>query len=123
MEIDEDNTPQQQQEEGETDTGDSKKCSRKSDSLFPLSDSNRKAPGRQVQHKSLSGRDQYLRDQFSDRLFDIRLQQKHFEDETDRNFCDVSYRAHELKLIQKNSEERRGPLLWFFRHVRTANQG
>ena len=47
MENDEDNTPQQQQEEGDADTGGKKKCSSKSDSLFPLSDSSRKAQRRQ----------------------------------------------------------------------------
>ena len=88
-----------------------KKCSSKSDSLFPLADSNRKALRRQAQQKSFTERGQYLRDQFSDRLFDIWLQQKHYEDETDRTLCDVLYRAQELELIQKNSEERRGPLL------------
>ena len=60
---------------------------------------------------SLTERDQDLRDQFLDGLFDFRLQQKLYEDETDRNFCEVLYRAQELELIQKNSEERRGPLL------------
>ena len=42
-------TPQQQKEEGETDTGGKKKCSSKSDSLFPLSDSSRKAQRREAQ--------------------------------------------------------------------------
>ena len=44
-------------------------------------------------------------------LIDFRLQRKLYEDETDRNFCEVLYRAQELELIQKTSEERRGPLL------------
>ena len=61
--------------------------------------------------KSLTERNQDLRDQFLDGLFDFRLQQKLYEDQTDRNFCEVLYRAQELELIQKNSEERRGPLL------------
>ena len=61
--------------------------------------------------KSLIERDRDLRDQFLEGLFDLRLQQKLYEDETDRNFCEVFYRAQELELIQKNSEERRGPLL------------
>ena len=43
MESDEDNIPQQQQEEGETDASSKKECPRKSDSLFSLSDSSRKA--------------------------------------------------------------------------------
>ena len=43
-ESNEDNTPhQQQQEEGDSDTGCKKKCSSKSDYLFSLSDSTRKA--------------------------------------------------------------------------------
>ena len=61
--------------------------------------------------KPLTERDQDLRNQFLDGLFDFRLQQKLYEDETDRNFCEVLYRAQELELIQKNSEQRRGPLL------------
>ena len=64
-----------------------------------------------LSEKSLTERDQDLRDQFVDGLFDLRLQQKLYEDETDRNFCEVLYRAQELELIQKNSEERRGSLL------------
>ena len=48
MESDEDNTPQQQQEEGDADTGSKKKCSSKSRSLFPPSDSSKKAQRRQV---------------------------------------------------------------------------
>ena len=51
MDRDEDNTPQQQKEEGETDTGGKKKCSSNSDSLFPLSDSSRKAQRREAQCK------------------------------------------------------------------------
>ena len=51
MESGEDNTPQQQQEEGQTDTGGKKKCSSKSYSLFPLSDSSKKAQRRQAQCK------------------------------------------------------------------------
>ena len=64
-----------------------------------------------LSEKSPTERDQDLRDQFLDGLFDFRLQEKLYEDETDRNFCEVLYRAQELELIQKNSEERRGPLL------------
>ena len=51
MEGDEDNTPQHQQEEGDADTGGKKKFSSKSDSLFPLSDSSKKAQRREVQCK------------------------------------------------------------------------
>ena len=64
-----------------------------------------------LSEKSLIERDQDLREQFLEGLFDFRLQQKLYEDQTDRNFCEVLYRAQELELIQKNSEERRGPLL------------
>ena len=60
-----------------------------------------------LSEKSLTERDQDLCDQFLDGLFDFRLQQKLYEDEADRNFCEVLYRAHELELIQRNSEERR----------------
>ena len=52
-----------------------------------------------LSEKSLAERDQDLRDQFLDGLFDFRLQQKLYEDETDRNFCEVLYRAQELELI------------------------
>ena len=64
-----------------------------------------------LSEKSLTEKDQDLRDQFLDGLFDIRLQQKLYEDQTDRNFCEVLYRAQKLELIQINFEERRGPLL------------
>ena len=64
-----------------------------------------------LSEKPLTKRDQDLLDQFLDGFFDFRLQQKLYEDETDRNFCEVLYRAQELELIQKNSEERRGTLL------------
>ena len=64
-----------------------------------------------LSEKSLTEKDQDLRDQFLDGLFDFRLHQKLFEDETDRNFCEVLYRAQGLELIQKNCDERRGPLL------------
>ena len=64
-----------------------------------------------LSEKSLPERDQDLRDQFLEGLFDFRLQKKLYEDETDRNFCEVLYRAQELELIQKNSEERRGPVM------------
>ena len=51
MQSDEDITPQQQQEEGESDTGGKKKCSSKSNSLFPLSESSEKAQRRETQCK------------------------------------------------------------------------
>ena len=47
MESDEGNTPQQQQEEGDADTGVKKKCSSKSHSLFPLSESSKKTQRRE----------------------------------------------------------------------------
>ena len=48
MNSDEGNTPQQQDEEGENDTGGSKKCSSKSQSLFLLSDLSKKAQRREA---------------------------------------------------------------------------
>ena len=51
MDSEEDNAPQQQEEEGDTDTGGKKKCSSKSDSLFPLSESSKKAQRREAQCK------------------------------------------------------------------------
>ena len=76
-----------------------------------------------LSEKSLAEKDQDLRDQFLEGLFDLRLQQKLHEDENDRNFCEVLYRAQELGLIQKNSEERRRPLLSLFPDVRSTDQG
>ena len=64
-----------------------------------------------LSEKSLIEKDQELRDQFLDGLLDFRLQEELYEDETDRKFCEVLYRAQELDLIQKNSEERNRPLL------------
>ena len=63
-----------------------------------------------LSEKSLTEKDQELRDQFLDGLVDFRLQQKLYEDEMDRNFCEVLYRAQELELIQKNSGGRSRPL-------------
>ena len=60
-----------------------------------------------LSEKSLTEKDEDLRDQFLDGLFDLRLQQKLYEDQTDRNFCEVLYRAQEIELIQKNPEKRR----------------
>ena len=51
MESDEGNTPEQQQEEGDADTGGKKKCSSKSHSSFPLSDSSKKAERREAEWK------------------------------------------------------------------------
>ena len=52
--------------------------------------------------KTLEEKDKDLRDQFLEGLFDSRLQQKLYEDETNRIFCEVLRRAQELELIQKN---------------------
>ena len=52
-----------------------------------------------LSEKSLIERDQDLRDQFLDGLFGFRLQQKLFEDETDRTFFEVLYRVQQLELI------------------------
>ena len=51
--------------------------------------------------KTLEEKDKDLRDQF----FDSRLQQKLYEDETNRNFCEVLQRAQEMELIQKNARD------------------
>ena len=51
MESDEGNTPQQQQEEGDAEIGGKKKCSSKSHSLFPLSESSKKTQRREAQCK------------------------------------------------------------------------
>ena len=64
-----------------------------------------------LSEKTIDERDKDLRDQFLEGLFDARLQQKLYEDEANRNFCEVLYKAQELELIQKTSEERREPLL------------
>ena len=53
--------------------------------------------------KTLEEKDKDLRDQFLEGLFDSRLQQKLYEDERNRNCCEVLQRAEELELIQKNS--------------------
>ena len=55
--------------------------------------------------KTLEGKDKDLRDQFLEGLFDSRHQQKLYEDETKRNFCEVLQRAQELELIQKNARD------------------
>ena len=53
--------------------------------------------------KTLEEKDKDLRDQFLEGLLDSRLQQKLYEDETNRNFCEILQRAQELELIQKNA--------------------
>ena len=55
--------------------------------------------------KTLEEKDKDLRDQFLEGLFDSRLRQKLYEDETNRNFCEVLQRAHKLELIQRNARD------------------
>ena len=55
--------------------------------------------------KTLEGKGKDLRDQFLEGLLDSRLQQKLYEDETNRNFCEVLQRAQELDLIEKNARD------------------
>ena len=55
--------------------------------------------------KTLEEKDKDLRDQFIEGLFDSRLQQKLYEDETNHNFCEVLQRAQESDLIQKNARD------------------
>ena len=55
--------------------------------------------------KTLEEKGKDLRDQFLERLFDSRLQQKLYEDKTNRLFCEVLQRAQELELIQKNARD------------------
>ena len=76
----------------------------------PTSSAHSSTSSKKCSQKVLTKRDQDLRGQFLGGLFDFRLEQKCYEDEPDRNFCEVFYRAQELELIQKNSEERRRPL-------------
>ena len=46
--------------------------------------------------KIIDERDKDLRDQFLEGLFDARLQQKLYEDEANRNFCEALQRAQEF---------------------------
>ena len=55
--------------------------------------------------KTLEEKDKGLRDQFLEGLFDSRLQQKLYEDETNHSFCEVLQRAQELELIHKNARD------------------
>ena len=55
--------------------------------------------------KTLEEKDKDLRDQFLEGLFDSRLQQKLYEDETNRNFCEALQCAQDLELIQKNARD------------------
>ena len=76
-----------------------------------------------LSEKSFTEKDQDLPDHFLEGLFDLRLQQKLYEDETDGSFCEVLYRAQVLEPIQKSSEQRRRPLLYLFRDVKLTKQG
>ena len=58
-----------------------------------------------LSEKTIDERDKDLRDQFLEGLFDARLQQKLYEDEAKRNFCEVLQQAQELELIQKNAPD------------------
>ena len=58
-----------------------------------------------LSEKTIDERDKDLRDQFLEGLFDARLQKKLYEDEANRNFCEVLQRAQELELIQKNARD------------------
>ena len=55
--------------------------------------------------KTLEEKDKDLRDQFLEGLLDTRLQQKLYEDETNRNFCEILQRAQKLELIQKYARD------------------
>ena len=58
-----------------------------------------------LRQKSLEEKDTDLRDQFIEGFFDSRLQQKLYEDETNRKLCEVLQRAQELDLIQKKARD------------------
>ena len=58
-----------------------------------------------LSEKTMDERDKHLRDQFLEGLFDARLQQKLYEDEANRKFCEVLQRTQELELIQKNARD------------------
>ena len=58
-----------------------------------------------LSEKTIDERDKDLRDQFLEGLFDASLQQKLYEDEANRNFCEVLQQAQELELIQKNARD------------------
>ena len=55
--------------------------------------------------KILEEKDKDLRDQFLEGLFDSTLQQKLYEDETNRKLCEILQRAQELELIEKNAKD------------------
>ena len=58
-----------------------------------------------LSEKTIDDKEKDLRDQFLVGLFDARLQQKLYEDEANRNSCEVLQRAQELELIQKNARD------------------
>ena len=58
-----------------------------------------------LSERTIDERDKDLRDQFLEGLFDASFQQKLYEDEANRNFCEVLQRAQELELIQKNARD------------------
>ena len=63
-----------------------------------------------VFEKTLQEKEKYLRNQILEWIFESRLQQKLYVDETNRIFCDVLPQARQLELIQKNAgdvEQRR----------------
>ena len=87
MESDEDNTPQQQQqEEGDADPGGKKKCSKKSHSLFILSDSSRKAQSCEFQCKLY---------EIQCELEKLKMEAEDDSEESDvaENFCQSKSRA------------------------------
>ena len=63
-----------------------------------------------VFEKTLQEKEKYLRNQILEWIFESRLRQKLYVDETNRNFCEVLPQARQLELIQKNAgdvEQRR----------------
>ena len=92
MENDEGNTPQQQQQqqqqqqEGDADTGGKKKCSSNSHSLFPLSESSKKAQRHEVQCKLY---------ELQCELEKLKMEAEDDSEESDvaENFCQSKSRA------------------------------
>ena len=58
-----------------------------------------------LSEKTLEEKDKDLRDQFLEGLFDSRLQEKMYEEGTNRKLCEVLQRTQELELIQKNARD------------------
>ena len=86
MQNDEDNNPQQKQEEGETDKRSKKECSRKSDSLFSLSHSSKKAQRREARCRLY---------EIQCELEKLKMEAKDDSEESDvaENFCRNKSRA------------------------------